>query len=52
VLIIKLEDLVKKAQEGDKISLQHILERFQGFMYKIANSIYINGYEIEDLVQI
>ncbi len=50
--INELEDLVKKAQEGDKISLKKVLKRFQGFMYKIANSIYINGYEIEDLVQI
>ncbi len=51
-IITELEDLVKKAQGGDKISLQHILKRFQGFIYKTANSIYINGYEIEDLMQI
>jgi RNA polymerase sigma factor (sigma-70 family) len=50
--INELEDLVKKAQEGDKISLKQVLKRFQGFMYKTANSIYINGYELEDLIQI
>nr|WP_281064325.1 sigma-70 family RNA polymerase sigma factor [Clostridium muellerianum] len=45
-------DLVKKAQNGDEKSLQAIIKIFQGFMYKIASSIYINGYEVEDLFQI
>ncbi|WPC43353.1 sigma-70 family RNA polymerase sigma factor [Clostridium sp. JS66] len=52
LIILQLLDLVKKAQNGDEASLQAILKNFEGFMYKTASSIYINGYEIEDLIQI
>lgn len=52
LIILQLLDLVKKAQDGDKLSLKAIIKNFEGFMYKTASSIYINGYEIEDLIQI
>ncbi|WPC43856.1 sigma-70 family RNA polymerase sigma factor [Clostridium sp. JS66] len=52
LIILQLLDLVKKAQAGDKASLQAIIKNFEGFMYKTASSIYINGYEVEDLLQI
>ncbi|AWI04556.1 sigma-70 family RNA polymerase sigma factor [Clostridium drakei] len=52
LIILQLLDLVKKAQDRDEASLQAIIKNFEGFMYKTASSIYINGYEVEDLLQI
>lgn len=47
-----IDDLVIKAQEGDKISLERLLSLYKPLIIKNASQIYINGYETEDLIQI
>jgi RNA polymerase sigma factor (sigma-70 family) len=41
-----------KAKQGDKEALEYIIKRFTPFIIKTARSIYINGQDIEDLIQI
>lgn len=44
--------LVISAREGDKNATAEILERLRPFIVKTSKSIFLNGYEIEDLIQI
>ncbi|MCH3965032.1 MAG: sigma-70 family RNA polymerase sigma factor [Clostridium sp.] len=48
---IKLEKLVESAKNGDRRALEEICRSFEGFIVKKARTIYIRGYEMEDLIQ-
>jgi RNA polymerase sigma factor (sigma-70 family) len=45
-------ELIKNAQNGDKKALEELIKMYKPFVIKNAAQIYINGYEVEDLVQI
>ena len=42
---------IKLAKEGDKKAIEEILESFKMFIIKQCNRIYIEGYDIDDLIQ-
>ncbi|MDW8802141.1 sigma-70 family RNA polymerase sigma factor [Clostridium sp. A1-XYC3] len=44
--------MIQKAQRNDKNALEEIVKIYKPYIIKIARSIYINGYETEDLIQI
>lgn len=41
-----------KAQQGDEKVLEDIIKKFTPFIIKTARSIYVNGHDLEDLIQI
>lgn len=41
-----------RVQNGDKKALEKIINMYKPFIVKNARQIYINGYEVEDLIQI
>lgn len=43
-------ELIKNAQNGDKLSFEEILKRLKGFIYSKCLKTYISGYDTEDLV--
>jgi len=47
-----LNELVIKAQKGDNAAAEEILKSFKPYILKLCRKIYINGYEMEDLIQI
>lgn len=47
-----VNNLILKAQNNDKNALEEIVKIYKPYIIKIARSIYINGYETEDLIQI
>ena len=47
-----LEKLAFKAQEGDKSSLEELIIYFKPYIIKQARCTYVNGYEMNDLIQI
>lgn len=47
-----LDELVLKAQKGDTFAVEEILKRFKPYIIKLSKTIYINGYDMEDLIQI
>ncbi|KZL94069.1 sigma-70 family RNA polymerase sigma factor [Clostridium magnum] len=49
---VDINTLIKSAQAGDKKSLEQIIKMYKPFIIKKASQIYINGYEVEDLIQI
>ncbi|MCH5139063.1 sigma-70 family RNA polymerase sigma factor [Clostridiaceae bacterium UIB06] len=49
---INLHNLIRDSQEGDKKALEELIKMYKPFIIKNAVQIYINGYEVEDLVQI
>ncbi|MFL0194289.1 sigma-70 family RNA polymerase sigma factor [Clostridium sp. WILCCON 0269] len=49
--ISRLEDLLKKAKNGDKIAVEEICKSFNGMIINLSRSIYINGYTMEDMIQ-
>jgi RNA polymerase sporulation-specific sigma factor len=49
---MELENLVMKAKNGDNSAYEEIFNRFRNFIYKTCIGIYINGYEIGDLIQL
>lgn len=49
---INLYKLIKASQKGDKKALEELIKMYKPFIIKNAVQIYINGYEVEDLVQI
>lgn len=46
------EELIIRAKEGDKIALEELMMKYKGLIIKYGNSVYINGYDKEDLIQI
>lgn len=46
-----MEDLVRKAKEGDKFAMEELLNRFKFFIYKQAGKFSIPSYDFDDLVQ-
>ncbi len=48
----KVEQLVRKAQLGDKQSMEELMKAFENYIYKSAMNVYISGYDHEDLMQI
>lgn len=49
---MELRELVSLAKDGDEKSLEEIILRFQKLINKWSWSIYVEGYEVEDLVSI
>lgn len=47
-----ISKLVRKAKEGDQNAQEEILLQLRPYVYKQAKSIYIKGYEMEDLLQL
>lgn len=53
--VIESEALIKKitsAKAGDKKAMEEIVTSFTPFVIKAARSIYVRGYELQDLIQI
>lgn len=48
---MELNQLVAMAQQGDNEALKKIMERFKGFICKVAKGVYIKGMDEEDLKQ-
>lgn len=48
----EIQDLVKRAKDGDVLALEEVYKTFRGFIYKTSFAIYLKNYEQEDLVQI
>jgi len=46
-----MEDLVKRAKEGDISAISEIIEKYKYFIMKQASKYHIPSYEYEDLVQ-
>lgn len=46
------EGLIIRAKEGDKMALEELMMKYKGLIIKYGNSVYINGYDKEDLIQI
>jgi len=47
-----LDELIIKAQKGDDFAVEEILKRFKPYIIKLSKTIYINGHDMEDLIQI
>ena len=43
--------LVNRARAGDRVAMDKIIERYKGFVRLKANSYFLAGGEIEDLIQ-
>ncbi|MCD3218208.1 sigma-70 family RNA polymerase sigma factor, partial [Clostridium botulinum C] len=46
-----MENIIKRAKEGDRASIISIIEKYKPFIFKIAHKYNIPGYDFEDLVQ-
>lgn len=49
---MEIEQLVKKGKTKDNTAVSEIIKRFSPLVFKISNTIYIKGYDREDLIQI
>lgn len=49
---VNIESLIISAQTGDKKAMEELIKMYKPFIIKNARQIYINGYEVEDLIQI
>jgi RNA polymerase sigma factor (sigma-70 family) len=49
---MNIEQLVKRGKTKDKYAINDIMKKFTPLILKTANSIYINGYDRDDLIQI
>lgn len=47
-----MEELIKKAKQGDKNALEEILNKFEPLINKTVISFYIYGYDVEDIRQV
>lgn len=47
---MKVEDLVCRAQQGDKVAFQEVVERYKPYVIKNAQKYYIYGMEMEDFI--
>ncbi len=48
----EIEVLVREAKAGDKLALEKLMKNFEFYIYKSALSIYVAGYDHDDLMQI
>ncbi|MEG1255941.1 sigma-70 family RNA polymerase sigma factor [Clostridium sp.] len=48
----ELDELVANAKEGDIVAIEELLSSYKFFIIKHASRVYINGYEMDDLIQI
>jgi len=48
----ELDELVAKGKEGDIVAIEELLNNYKYFIIKYASKVYINGYEMDDLIQI
>lgn len=48
----KIKELILEAKQGDKEALEEIIKKYTPFVIKIARSIYVKGYDIEDLIAV
>ncbi|QGU96835.1 sigma-70 family RNA polymerase sigma factor [Clostridium bovifaecis] len=46
-----MEELIKKAKEGDREAATAIIEKYKKYVFKKANYYHVPGYDYEDLVQ-
>ncbi|CAG7838751.1 hypothetical protein CLOHAE12215_00098 [Clostridium haemolyticum] len=46
-----MENIIKKAKEGDRASIISIIEKYKPFIFKCAHKYNIPGYDFQDLVQ-
>lgn len=51
VVSMDIETLVKKAKSNDEEALNELIRMFTPFILKLTNSIYIKGYDRDDLIQ-
>ncbi|WP_411680019.1 sigma-70 family RNA polymerase sigma factor [Clostridium thailandense] len=49
---VDINEMILNAKKGDKIATQKIIEKYTPFAIKTARSIYVKGYDIEDLIAI
>ncbi len=49
---IKINEMVLKAKQGDKEAIEEIIKKYTPFVIKTARSIYVKGYDIQDLIAI
>lgn len=48
---MSIEEIVFRAQNGDKAALLEVMEKYKPFIIKTAMSTFISGKDIEDLIQ-
>ncbi|MEG2917971.1 MAG: sigma-70 family RNA polymerase sigma factor [Clostridium sp.] len=48
----ELEVLVVKAKNKDQVAIEGLLKTYRGFIIKAASRVYIDGYDMNDLIQI
>jgi len=48
----KQEELVIKAKAGEEAAFEELFKSFKPYILKQARAIYINGYELDDLIQV
>lgn len=47
-----MQEIIKRGKAGDKEAQEEIVRRYMPLIYKASHSVYIAGYEEEDLIQI
>lgn len=45
------EEVVEVAKSGNEAALNHLMARYRNLVYKISGSYFVNGGELEDIVQ-
>jgi RNA polymerase sporulation-specific sigma factor len=48
----KQEELVIKAKAGEEAAFEELFKSFKPYILKQARAIYVNGYELDDLIQV
>lgn len=48
---LELDELVLKAKNKDEGAMEKLLNKYKYFIVKYASRVYINGYEMNDLIQ-
>lgn len=48
----ELEKLVREAKLGNEDAKENIITTFEGYIYTVASSYYIKGYDMDDLLQL
>ncbi|GAA0783038.1 RNA polymerase sigma factor [Hathewaya limosa] len=46
-----MEELIKRAKEGDRLAIIYIIEKYKPFVIKCASKYNVPAYDFEDLVQ-
>lgn len=45
------EEVVEVAKSGNEVALNHLMARYRNLVYKVAGNYFVNGGELEDIVQ-